>query len=276
MKVFGSILLSLFAVSVAVTARAGDDVEACATASEKGQELRDQGKLTAARELFVTCAAERCPKIVKKDCADWLAAVDEALPSVTLRARDADGRDLTDVKVTVDDKPLADKLDGRAITLDPGSHVFHFHAAGAGDVTKTLLLHEREKGRAVDVVIGAPKEPEKRGSSVPVTGLVLGGVSLASFGAMAGFGWSAKSAVDDMRATCEGHCDRSRVEAAQRDMILANVALGAGVLALGAAVVVTIVSNSRPSAKTAITPSEPRATLRVQAATNGISISGAF
>ncbi|MFO0589481.1 MAG: hypothetical protein U0441_18230 [Polyangiaceae bacterium] len=270
MKALGSILLSVLAVSIAATARADDDVEACATASEKGQELRDQGKLTSARELFVTCAAERCPKIVRKDCADWLAAVDEALPSVTLRARDADGRDLTDVKVTVDGKPLADRLDGRAITLDPGSHKFLFHAA-IGDVTKTLLLHEREKGRAVDVTLGAPKEAEKRGFSAPVTGLVLGGVSLAAFGAMAGFGWSAKSAVDDMRATCEGHCDRSRVEAAQRDMILANAALGAGVVALGAAVVVTIVSNSRPSAKTA-----EDTTVRVQATTNGISVSGVF
>ena len=107
-----------------------DDVDVCASASEKGQELRDQAKLTAARELFVTCAAARCPAIVQKDCATWLAAVDEALPSVAIHARDGAGRDLTEVRVTVDGSTLIEKLDGRARSLDPGAHTFVFEAAG--------------------------------------------------------------------------------------------------------------------------------------------------
>lgn len=272
-KPITSILLSLFALAVATRARA-DDVDTCATASEKGQELRDQAKLTAARELFVQCAAERCPKIVRKDCAEWLAAVNEAIPSVTLRARHADGRDLTDVRVTLDDKPFADRLDGRALPLDPGSHTLRFRAEGAPEITKTLLLHEGEKGRAVDVLFGSPEKPDKPALPIPVTSLVLGGVSLASFGAMAGLGWSAKSAVDDMRATCEGHCDPTRVEAARRDMILANVALGVGVASLGAAVVIAIAARPSPPKTTAIPlVSKP---FEIRASAAGVTFSGSF
>ncbi len=265
------------AAAPATSARA-DDVDACATASEKGQDLRDQARLRAARDLFVTCAAARCPAVVRKDCAGWLAAVDEALPSVAIRARDAAGHDLADVRVTVDDEVFVERLDGRALVIDPGAHTFRFTAAGMPEVTQKLLLHEREKGRLVDVVLGAPAVDKERALSLPAASLVLGGISLASFGAMAGFGWSAKSAVDDLRATCEGHCDPDVVGAAKRDMIIANVALGAGVAALGAALVITIVANRSTPAKAAfrLDPGPHGAPLRIRAGAGGVILSGSF
>ena len=259
----------VFALFCASPARA-DDVDACASASEKGQELRDQAKLRAARDLFVTCAAERCPAVVRKDCAEWLASVDDALPSVALRARDAAGRDLTEVRVTVDGEAVTERLDGRALVLDPGAHTFVFSAAGVPEVTQKLLLQEREKGRLVDVVLGGAAPAKERGFSVPSASLVLGGASLASFGAMAAFGWSAKSAVDDMRATCVGRCDQGRVDTARRDMIIANVALGAGVAALGAAVVITIALNRSPA------KAGSAMRLGIHAGSSGILVSGSF
>ncbi len=267
LRILGVALASL--LFSAAPARA-DDVDACASASEKGQELRDQAKLRAARDLFVTCAAERCPAVVRKDCAEWLASVDEALPSVALRARDAAGRDLTEVRVTVDGAPVAPRLDGRALVLDPGAHTFVFSAAGVPDVTQKLLLQEREKGRLVEVVLGGAAPATEGGFSVPAASLVLGGVSLASFGAMAAFGWSAKTAVDDMRATCVGHCDQGRVDTARRDMIIANVALGAGVAALGAAVVITIALNRTPAKPGSATQ------LGLRAGSSGILVMGSF
>ena len=234
-----------------------DVVEMCATASEEGQDLRDRGRLQAARERFVACAAEQCPAIVQKDCAGWLASVEERLPSVIVRARDPQGRDLAEVRVTADGEALAERLDGRALVVDPGTHTFRFKTAGAPEATQALLLREGEKGRVIDVVLGVMgREGGPVGSgggagrtfSVPATAWVLGGVSVAAFGALAGFGVSATTAVDDMRKSCAPGCSEVRVDAARRDMILANVALGAGVLALGAAVVVVAVHDTGPRA----------------------------
>jgi hypothetical protein len=264
-------LSALAALSLRGAARA-DDVDACAGASEQGQDLRDQGHLRAARAQFVTCAAQRCPAVVQKDCAEWLAAVDDALPTVIVHAHDGAGRDLTEVRVTVDGEVIAERLDGRALPVDPGEHTFRFSAAGAPEQSRKLVLHEREKGRPVEVVLGAPPPPPPVGTArpfaVPAPAWVLGGVSLAAFGALAAFGVSAKTAVDDMRASCAPGCPESRVDDARRDMIAANVALGAGVLALGAAAVLVIVRNAEPAKK------PPAVTLRAGA--GGLSLSGSF
>ena len=179
----------LLAAATAGEARA-DDADTCATASEQGQELRDQGKLRAALELFVQCAAATCPAIVRNDCAPWVTQVQAKLPTVAFRARDGEGHDITDVRVSVDGEEIAGKLDGRALTMDPGTHTFRFNKAGEPEVTRTLLLREGEKGRLVDVVIGAAPPPASGGFSVPVAGWVLGGLSLAGFGAGIGFGRS--------------------------------------------------------------------------------------
>lgn len=254
-----------------------DDVEACATASEEGQELRDKGRLRAARALFVECAAQRCPAIVRKDCAAWMAQVEERLPTVAIHARDAQGRDVSDVRVSVDGEALADGLDGRALAVDPGSRTFRFARAGAPEVVLPLLLREGEKGRLVDVVLGAPppaaKEPREAPSSIPTAAWALGGVSLAGFGAGIGFGVVAKTAVDDMRAPggCAPACDPARVDGARRDMILANVLIGVGAAALVSAAVVTLVEvRARPEGKAAAWH------IGAGAGPGGVQLSGSF
>lgn len=272
--------LAIAALLSASSSARGDDVEACATASEKGQELRDQGKLRAARELFVSCAAAECPAIVQRDCATWLAAVDEKLPSVALHARDRAGRDLTEVRVTVDGEALAERLDGRALVLDPGAHTLRFSAAGAPEVEQKILLREGEKSRLIDVVLGPPEAAkparvEEKRFSIPVASWLLGAVALGGFGALAGFGIAAKSAVDDMRGSCAPNCLQERVDSARRDMILANVGLGAGVAALGAAVVIAAISNSAPAAAPS-TASPKQAALWLGAGPGGLTISGAW
>ncbi len=251
-----------------------DDVDACVTASDKGQELRDQGRLRAARERFVACAAKRCPAIVQKDCAAWMAEVDEKLPTVAIHARDAEGRDIADVRVSVDGEAIAERLDGRALTVDPGSRTFRFVKAGAPEVAMTLLLREGEKGRLVDVVLGAPALAgvKDRTFSVPPAAWVLGGVSIAAIGAGVGFGLAAKTAVDDMRATggCAPFCDPARVDGARRDMILANVLFGVGGAALATGVILTIV-RARTAAE-----GPPIAAWHLGAGPGGLSLSGVF
>src|SRR5689334_11089164 len=116
--------LVLGALVRAAPARA--DVQACLTASEKGQRARSAGKLREARENFVICGADSCPALVRHDCAQWNSELATTLPTVVFGAHDKSGRDLFDVTVSMDGEVLLKKLDGKSVTVDPGKHTFRF------------------------------------------------------------------------------------------------------------------------------------------------------
>jgi hypothetical protein len=135
------------------------DVRACIEASEKGQKSRKEGRLREARDQFVICQAEGCPAIVKHDCAQWTSEVSQVLPTIVLGAKDSKGRDLFDVIVSMDGEPLVKKLDGKAVTVDPGKHTFKFETGGLV-AEKTALVKEGERARLVDVTFAPGREVE--------------------------------------------------------------------------------------------------------------------
>jgi uncharacterized iron-regulated membrane protein len=189
------------------TARADMTKAQCIDANTKGQDLRRDGKLSAAREVLRTCATPSCPAILSDDCAKRLDELDRAQPTIIFDAKDGSGRDLILVKVTVDGVPLADKLEGTALQVDPGEHVFVFTEPDQAPVTRTFVLKEGDKERRERVVIGpalvpaVTPQPSRASSSPPgesrggmgtqeILGLVTGGVGVVGvvlgvvFGAM--------------------------------------------------------------------------------------------
>ena len=48
---------------------------ACIAQSEKAQLDRDEGRFLDARGSFVACASEECPRVVRRDCVEFLAEV---------------------------------------------------------------------------------------------------------------------------------------------------------------------------------------------------------
>src|SRR4051812_24891653 len=100
------------AIAAAMTAGAGaagaTPTEACVAASERAQELRNAGKLSAAREALVTCSEADCPKIVQTDCTRWMGEILAALPSVVPAAKDSAGRDLVEARFSIDGRIAAE------------------------------------------------------------------------------------------------------------------------------------------------------------------------
>ncbi len=190
------------------TARADMTKVQCIDANTKGQDLRRDGRFSAAREQLRICATPSCPAILSDDCAKRLDELDREQPTIIFDAKDGSGRDLSLVNVTVDGAPLAEKLEGTALPVDPGEHVFVFTEPDQAPVTKTFVLKEGDKERRERVVVGpalmpAATSPTSAGSSSsPPTesrggigtqktlGLVAGGVGVvgvvlgAVFGAM--------------------------------------------------------------------------------------------
>ena len=159
-----AVLLAL----VASTSAAYADTGSCIAASEKGQQLRDQQKLLAAREELIACSREECPKPVKKDCTELLEDVVRRIPSIVLRVKDPKGEDVIDASVAIDGKTVASHLDGRPITLDPGAHDVRIEGQGRSSVATRILAVQGEHERLMTLELGAPtglEPPAERRSS---------------------------------------------------------------------------------------------------------------
>ena len=156
-------LLPIVLGACALPALARADVEACVNAAAAGQKLRDSGSYRMAREQFITCAAESCPGEVRKGCVGWLADVEKLTPTVVFAAR-SHGKEVTDVRVSVDGELVAGRIDGKPVALDPGEHRFRFERAGdpAAEETAVIVAGEQER------LIAARLTPDPR-ESPPAT-----------------------------------------------------------------------------------------------------------
>lgn len=233
--------LSLFAQSA--FADEEPSKERCLDAYARSQPLRRDGKLTEAREELLLCARDPCPKQLQPDCVGWLDEVDRALPSVIFSATDGAGSDLSDVSVSVDGKPLASRLDGRALAIDPGNHVFRFQRRGQAPVERSILIQEGEKRRRIVVRLGEPAPKARRpaqqqvSSGPPWTAYALGGFGIVALGTFAYFGSSGISDRSSLDA-CKPNCASSDVDRVDRKFWVANVALAVSAVTLGGATVI--------------------------------------
>jgi hypothetical protein len=225
------------------------DKATCAAAYADGQRLYRRQALRAARGQLLLCARDPCPKILQPDCGQWLDTVERELPSIVLVARHADGRDESALRVFVDEQLVAERLEGRAIELDPGVHSLRFEAADRPSWSMSVIANAGEKGRILVIPLDsgaalvAPSAtdaheavggPRRQSGPTRWPAWVLGGVGVAAAGSFAYFGLSGVSARDDL-ARCRGSCAPSAVDAVRARFIGADVSLGVSVVALGLA-----------------------------------------
>ena len=251
--------------------------------------LRDDGKLESARQKFLFCSREVCPPLVRTDCASWLANVDARLPSIVVTVKGPDGRDTADVSLTVDGRLIRQRLDGKAIPLDPGEHVLRYERAGSAPITDKVLIREGEQRRALvvrfpganDTAKATAKELPAGGIAapaprVPVATWVLGGLGIAAGGVVGYFGYSARRDFDQLKEGCDkGACDLQLAETDKRERLITNVALGVGGAALGAALIVFL---ARPRSAPAPAPAPAPARLQIVPTPGGAmaTVSGSF
>ncbi len=141
---------------------ADSQIKKCIDASDEGLDLRKQGKLLDARRTLAVCADAACGAEIKDTCEKRIAAINAAIPTVAFQAMDGTGNDLTYVSVSMDGKPLLERLQGNAVSLDPGPHTFHFESEGMDPVDKTLVLVEGVKGRNELVTFRPTARPSSR------------------------------------------------------------------------------------------------------------------
>jgi hypothetical protein len=255
----------------------------CIQANTEGQSLRRAGRIAEAREQLRICGDPRCPGILHTDCTKRLDELEEAQPTVVFHAKDGSGQDLSAVKVAIDGRPLADKLDGTALLVDPGEHVFTFTAPGEDPVTKTFVLQEGAKGRQEQIVIGKPAPPGDDSRPPPVDklakkdeaggmgaqkfmALTVGVVGVAGVAVGAIFGATANSQWSQAQNDCGSGCGPNSVAQGQRSDALSNatvstVGFGVGAAAIAASLILWLSAPSpdaqgqAPSAHLRVAPS---------------------
>lgn len=186
----------------------------CLAASHTSLELEKNHHLRAERKQLLVCAAPSCPVDIRKDCLRQVDAVNARIPTIVFGAKDPSGADVAAVSVTMDDEPLADRLDGTPLAIDPGTHSFTFRMEGQAPVTKTFVIQEGQQDRREIVTFGTPVV-------VPVPIVVRAPVATPSTQASAGMG---------------------------AQMILALVATGIGVAGIGTGTAFGVVALSRKNA----------------------------
>jgi hypothetical protein len=219
------------------------DQQECVAAYEQAQLLRSHSQLRAAKEQLLVCTQNACPKVVTRDCAQWLSEIEADTSTIVLSARDEHGRELTQVRVKADGVKLLDSLDGKAIPIDPGPHVLRFEGGQQQAVEEKLVIHQGERNRAVSVVLSTGQDPPAAAPSVhaPVAEpsktlpIVAGAVGALGIGSFAYFGLTGRSEVARMRAQCAPQCAQSDVNAAHTKLLIADASLGLGVVSLGIA-----------------------------------------
>lgn len=212
--------------------------------------------------MFRACSAAECPKVVRSDCAKALAQLEESQPSIVVAAQDTAGADLQGVRVQIDGRTVTSRLDGSPIVVDPGEHVFDYAADGYPPISQKLVIRVSEKNRLVRVTFQSPvKEPPREpapdkpqparpsegGGGAPVLAYVLGGVGVLGLGSFAYFGLTSKGELQDLRSSCAPYCDQGQLDDVKTKMLVADVSLGVGIVALGAAAVLFLTHSSSSS-----------------------------
>jgi hypothetical protein len=258
---------ALWTIASAEQARA-DNTHACIVASDDGQKLRDDRRLTLARERFLSCARETCPAPVRQACAQWQVDVEARMPSVVFAAQNSMGRDIVWARVSVDGTVVTESLNGAAVAVDPGPHTIRFEADGQV-AEQTIVAREGEKDRVVSVTfpasastatksargLPAPPSTSLRSTSSPESSIstaawIAGIAGIAALGGFAFFGLTGQADKNSLASSCASTstCASHEVSAARTKLIVADALLGVGVVALTAAAYLVITSRPLKSA----------------------------
>lgn len=239
------LLCAVGALSTSVS-QAAKPARACIDAHAEGQVERDAGRLLRASERFRACAIDACPTLIRKECTELGASLEAQVPSIVIRAEDAQGRQIAGARAVIDGERSVPALDATPIPLDPGVHQVEVVLADGRRQVVNLSLSFSEKSRPALATFAPPPPPAEKASSGNGLAYVLGGAGLVALGAWGAFAWDGRRRQGDLE-TCAPRCtDRSEVDAMRRSYLIADVLLGVSAAALGTSAYLLITNTGEP------------------------------
>ena len=259
-RAYVSSLCALLALSLplpcfAQTAEGTEAKDQCGAAFEAAQHLQTQGKLRESQAKLIECSQSTCPTFLVRECVSLYDRVTASIPTITLVARDEAGNPLTDVVVAVDGATLAQNIDGRAFSLDPGVHEFRFTYQGkVVDVRQLLSEGEKNKPVVAEFILkpqsssatppdSGTKPEGSRGGGVPTATYILGGIGIAALGGGVAMRLVAAGNYNELLDTCNPNCSSGKVASVRTQYVISTVGFGVGAAAIVGAGVIWAVSS---------------------------------
>lgn len=180
---------------------------------------------------------------------------------------------------------------GHDVPVDPGEHVVTATAPGHTPYKTTISIGKEPTTSSVDIpaLEVAPDPLSMRGTQMDYEldssaqhsrrklAVEIGGGGVVALAVGLGFGWHARSDYNDAHAGGTPGCDssnictadgRSMLDAARRDAMIANVAVGVGLAAIAAGVGVWLTAPSPVRTE--------RMSMRVVPTLDGVAVAGRF
>ncbi|MEI9941511.1 MAG: hypothetical protein WDO69_30190 [Pseudomonadota bacterium] len=239
--------------------------EACSAAYERTQTEKLAGHYVAASAAALECSQLQCNSAIVQECVRFYGALEAETPTLVFSARKAEGGELTDVRVEMDGKTVAQQITGRPIAVDPGPHNFVFIQPTRGLLRMSETARVGDKARVLEVTFADPHAKSATNGAaapsgprgVPVMTYVLGGVGVVALGS---FVYFRVKGVSDYNAAnsdtgCSPNCNPDDVDSIRKKFTYSYISLGVGAASLaGAAAFYFVGRNGGSSVQASVAP----------------------
>lgn len=242
------------------------DNKQCAQAHVEAQKLMRSGALKKARDQLKVCGRDECIAPVRKDCTAWLDEAQSGIASIVVEAKGPDGQETFDVKLSIGGELIMNRLDLRAIELDPGTYKLQFEREGSTPIEREVVVRQGQKNKVVEISFAksatsgtsspSSSSPQPSSSSSSdaiqpkpnksIAPWIVGGAGVA-LAATGGVFWflSESSRSDLVAANCSPRCDSGDVDGIKTQRLIGDVLMGVGAVAIGAAIVWLVFDGGR-------------------------------
>jgi len=249
--------------------------ELCSAAYERTQTEKLAGHYVAAAAAALECSQLQCNSAIVQECVRFYSALETETPTLVFSARKAEGGELTDVRVEMDGKVVAEQITGRPISADPGPHNFVFVHPKRGLLRLSETARVGDKARVLEVTFADPNAKAKAkdaaapatSGGVPVMTYVLGGVGVVALGGFAYFRISGVNDYNSMNESCSPNCNPDDVDPVRKKFTYSYVSLGVGAASIVGAAAFYFAGRSSggSSVQAGITPRNDGAMAAVKA-----------
>ncbi|HKE14668.1 MAG TPA: hypothetical protein VKB80_07380 [Kofleriaceae bacterium] len=138
---------------------------ACHLSYKNARKLEQSGQLVKAEKFLRVCAKPKCGVFLEHQCTFAYARIEADMPSVVPTATGPDGKPVMALTFKVDGTVLASRLDGHAVTIDPGLHEFSFVAENRVVSRQKVMVLQGQRNRHITVSV-----PEEVAVAAAATG----------------------------------------------------------------------------------------------------------
>jgi hypothetical protein len=102
---------------------------------------------------MLKCAHYTCGSVLSKECGRRVAEIETDTPTIVPIVKDEDGEPMADVALAMDGELVANRIDGRAVMVDPGTHEFTFQRGNRVLASYRTTILQGQRNRTVEVTL---------------------------------------------------------------------------------------------------------------------------